>query len=121
NFLGVHSIYGAAGMTWVEYGVQSTQWTNKDIPETDENERNFRVADLRGPYGALAARWHMNFAGDDPAQSAPLLGAYGFDLGVRYSRLSKSTLRQPNIEKLPSNFSNYQIFFIGFLKFDLFQ
>jgi hypothetical protein len=121
NIMGIHSIYGAAGMTWTEYGVQSTQWTIKNIPESDESERNFRVADLRGPYGVLAARWHIDRFGDESGETVSPLGTYGVDLGVRFSRFSESSVRQPNIEKLPSNFSNYQIFLVGFLKFDLFE
>jgi hypothetical protein len=121
NYLGIYSIYGAAGMTWAEYGVQSTQWTNKGVAETDENERNFRVADLRGLYGVLAARWHIDTLGDNPEEDAALLGEYGVDLGVRFTRYNESTLRHSNIEKMPSNFSNYQIFLVGFLKFDLFN
>lgn len=119
DLTGAYSIYGAAGMTWADYEISSTKWSSELEKNTELAKRTFAVADLSGPYAALALRWRID--NPDPALAGTWANAYGVDFGVRYTRYSEHTMKDPFFEKPSSSFSGSQIFLIGFIKFDPFD
>ncbi len=120
DIAGIHSVYGAAGYSWSEMGVQSTEWVYKGVTETTDRERGFRLADMNGPYAILAARWRID-SPETEGRRASWLGAYGLDVGVRYNRYREMDGAYPNIPKASSNYGSYQVFMVGFLKFRMFE
>lgn len=120
DIAGIHSIYAATGYTWSEMGVQSTEWVFKGVQYKVDNEHGFRLADMKGPYAVLAARWRI----DNPEaerHTTTWLGAYGLDIGVKYNRYSEMDASYPNIAKASDKYHSYQIFMVGFLKFRMFE
>ena len=123
----IHTIYFAGGVSKYIYGTKSKWqlkyktdygWENNENPETINAEDSFKLADMKGYYLAVAARWRFSL--DMAPKTDSWLGAYGVDFGVRYSRLNKHTLEYDNLDIPKSNFNNYQIFATLFLKLKLF-
>jgi hypothetical protein len=119
DIMGIHSVYGAAGMNWADYGVKSTEWTNKGEYEQSEKAIKYRTAHLSGPYYVLAARWRI----DSPATEGlgSWIGSYGVDIGVRYNTFGSSRVEHPNIQPPPDNYSSLMVFIVGFFKVRLFE
>jgi hypothetical protein len=123
----IHTIYFAGGVTRYLFGTKSKWqrnyktdygWDNNENPENINSENSFKLADMKGYYLAVAARWRFNLDMSPNADS--WLGAYGVDLGVRYLRHNKHSLEYDNIDIPKSNFNSYQVFATLFLKLKLF-
>jgi hypothetical protein len=119
DIMGIHSVYGAAGMCWADYGVKSTEWTNKGVNEQSDRAVQYRTARLSGPYYVLAARWRID--SPDTEGLGSWIGSYGVDLGVRYTTFGTSRMEHPNIVTPPDDFSSFRVFVVGFMKFRLFE
>ncbi len=119
DIMAIHSVYCAVGMTWADYGVQSSKWTYRDESVTNDNTEQFKVVRFTGPYIMAAARWRIDR--QDAEAGGSWLGSYGVDLGVRYSRLGDHTIEHPNIPAPSDDYTSTQIFLTGFIKIKLFE
>jgi len=127
DILKVHTLYFAGGYTWDTYRVNSNEkryytspngWETGENPQMQVISRSYEAADLKGYYAAIGARWRIDTVYTEEAGS--WIGAYGLDIGIRYTRYADCSPRYENIMKSGSNFNNYQLFIIGFIKFRLF-
>ncbi len=119
DIMAIHSLYCAAGMTWADYGVQSSKWSYRGESVTNDNVEQFKVVRMTGPYLMAAARWRIDRP--DAETQGSWLGSYGIDLGVRYSRLGDHTVEYPNIPAPSGGYTSTQVFLTGFIKIKLFE
>jgi hypothetical protein len=119
NFVGIHSVYICAGICNADYGVRSTSWIYNGNLLVNQGVSSFRFSGLNGQYASLAARWRIDTGtGENPGS---WLGAYGLDLGIKYTRYQDIKPELPDLEKAVPGFNNLQIFALAFLKFRLFE
>ncbi len=127
DFHKINSVYLSGGMSWNELAFNSkTQkrydneygWKSGDIYNLEYNRGSYRAVDLKGYYISAAARWRFDTRDTDENDS--WFGSYGFDLGFRYNTYYDSEGKYDNIKPAKSDFSNFQIFIVGFLKVKLF-
>ena len=123
---GIHTVYFSGGLTWDEYNLQSKEqlyystpngWELGEKPQERDSVRSFKTSDLKGYYVAMAARWRIN---TEYTEENSWIGAYGIDVGLRYTRYYDCRTKYDNIMEAKSNFNYFQIFIIGFLKMRLF-
>ncbi len=117
DFFGINFICASLGMNYTKYGIRSDVLLKGDIREELDRKEKFRTATLSGPYAAIAARWRFDTV--ESEEKGSWFGAYGLDIGVRYTRYNKSSLRHDNVMEPKSNFNCFQLFMVGFLKIKL--
>ena len=125
---GIHTVYFSGGVTWDEFQIRSTRqahfktvhgWDAGEEPEeVVSSDRSYKVADVKGYYIGIAARWRLDKK-ETTGVDDSWMGPYGFDIGVRYTDYFESTTKYDNIVKPKSSFNNYQIYINIFLKIGL--
>jgi hypothetical protein len=119
DVMGIHSVYGVVGLYQTDYGVASSQWTNKGVFEQSERSVQFRTAKMTGPYYLFAARWKID--SPDTEGIGSWIGSYGVDLGFRYNANGSITMKHSNIIRPTEELSSFQVFLVVFLKVRLFE
>ena len=119
NIASIHSVYVCAGVCQADYGIRSTSWIYNGNLIDNQSISSFRFSRLSGQFASLASRWRVDTGATENPGS--WFGAYGLDIGVKYTRYQNGKPELPGLEKAIPGFNNLQIFAIGFLKFRLFE
>ncbi|MFC1490307.1 hypothetical protein ACFL6K_03765 [Candidatus Latescibacterota bacterium] len=127
DFYKINSLYLSGGLSSHDFRFNSKSqryykeeygWRDGEIPQLSEDKRvYYRAAESKGYYIAAAARWR--FDTKDTNENDSWLGSIGLDVGVRYNSYYDVETKYDNLMPAKSNFSNFQIFIVGFMKVKL--
>jgi len=117
DFMGMDFICASAGMMFTKFGLKCNYQVVDGILNKLPNTEDFRIAKVSGPFVGLTARWRID--SDITRGTDAWFGAYGFDIGVRYTRYTDQTTKHDNITAPKSNFNCYQLFIVAFVKIKL--
>ncbi|HDY89869.1 MAG TPA: hypothetical protein ENH82_17345, partial [bacterium] len=101
---GIHTFYFAMGATNDEYSIRSGRqryyieeygWESVGKFEEESLVHSYKTADLSGYYVALAARWRLDT--EFTEEKGSWIGAYGLDIGIRYTRYPNFDTKYDNI------------------------
>lgn len=81
----ISTVYAQLGYIWGDFDVITDSWTINGEKFTNDGQKNFKITDFSGPSACIGCR--IRLKEDNEAGTSSLLGNYGFDLSVRYSRL----------------------------------
>ncbi len=120
DFFGLDAFMVGAGMSSTKFGLYSSYLFPVDDtkPINLLGKDKFRVATADGVYVSLSGRWIFDMMQEE-GDAESFLGSYGIEIGGRYTRYGDISLRHDNIKEPRDSFNSIELFFNGFVRFNL--